>query len=173
MNLSKSCAFLCIFCKSVKIYHFSIDFIFRQLLLTFGDFFLVTLKLFHLSNRREILPKSFFSLQKKFTEKHSLKNLGYWANSGLFLLIFDLSLIILLGTERLKTLAGFKLGFPEQRASRLTSEPLPPRRSEKTICVRLQFYSPCSSKYNLDAQVGPVSETRTVNSFFKRIGIPQ
>ena len=113
MNLSKSCAFLCIFCKSVKIYHFSIDFIFRQLLLTFGDFFLVTLKLFHLSNRREILPKSFFSLQKKFTEKHSLKNLGYWANSGLFLLIFDLSLIILLGTERLKTLAGFKLGFPE------------------------------------------------------------
>ena len=42
-NLSKSLTFLGNFCKGVKIYHFSIEIIFRQLLLTFGDFFLVTL----------------------------------------------------------------------------------------------------------------------------------
>ena len=41
--LPKSPTFLGNFCKGVKIYHFSIEIIFGQLLLTFGDFFLVTL----------------------------------------------------------------------------------------------------------------------------------
>ena len=39
----KSSTFLGIFCKDVKIYHFSNEIIFGQLLYTFGDFFLVTL----------------------------------------------------------------------------------------------------------------------------------
>ena len=41
--LHKSHTFLVNFCKVVKINHFSTDIIFRQLLKTFGDFFLVTL----------------------------------------------------------------------------------------------------------------------------------
>ena len=43
MNLPKSHTFLGNFCKGVKIYHFSKINIFGHLLLTFGDFFLVTL----------------------------------------------------------------------------------------------------------------------------------
>ena len=43
INLPKSPTFLGNFCKGVKIYHFSSEIIFRQLLPTFGDFFLVTL----------------------------------------------------------------------------------------------------------------------------------
>ena len=39
INLSKSLTFLGNFCKVVKIYHFSSEIIFRQLLWTFGDFF--------------------------------------------------------------------------------------------------------------------------------------
>ena len=39
INLSKSPTFLSIFCKGVKIYHFSSEIIFRQLLYTFGNFF--------------------------------------------------------------------------------------------------------------------------------------
>ena len=42
-NLPKSPTFLCKFFKGVKIYHFSSEIIFGQLLQTFGDFFLVTL----------------------------------------------------------------------------------------------------------------------------------
>ena len=42
-NLPKSPTFLGKFCKVVKIYHFSTEIIFRQLLQTFGDFFLVIL----------------------------------------------------------------------------------------------------------------------------------
>ena len=41
--LPKSPTFLGIFCKGVKIYHFSSEFIFGQLLYTVGNFFLVTL----------------------------------------------------------------------------------------------------------------------------------
>ena len=47
LNLSKSPTFLGNFCKGVKIYHFSCKIIFGQILLTFGDFFLVTLHLVH------------------------------------------------------------------------------------------------------------------------------
>ena len=43
MNL-KSLTFLGIFCRGVKIYHFSSEIIFGQLWQTFGDFFLVTLE---------------------------------------------------------------------------------------------------------------------------------
>jgi len=43
INLSKSPTLLGNFWKGVKIYHFSNEIIFRQLLWTFGDFFLVTL----------------------------------------------------------------------------------------------------------------------------------
>ena len=43
INLSQSPTFLGKFCKSVKIFNFSIEIIFGQLLLTFGDFLLVTL----------------------------------------------------------------------------------------------------------------------------------
>ena len=43
IKLPKSPTFLGNFCKGVKIYHFSSEIIFGQLLLTFGDFFLVTL----------------------------------------------------------------------------------------------------------------------------------
>ena len=39
-NLPKSPTFLCKFFKGVKIYHFSSEIIFGQLLQTFGDFFL-------------------------------------------------------------------------------------------------------------------------------------
>ena len=39
INLPKSPTFLGNFCKGVKIYHFSSEIIFRQLLQTFGDFF--------------------------------------------------------------------------------------------------------------------------------------
>ena len=39
INLPKSLKFLGNFCKGVKIYHFSSEIIFGQLLLTFGDFF--------------------------------------------------------------------------------------------------------------------------------------
>ena len=42
-NLPKSPALLRNFWKGVKIYHFYSEIIFEQLLLTFGDFFLVTL----------------------------------------------------------------------------------------------------------------------------------
>ena len=38
-NLLKSPTFLGNFCKGVKIYHFSSEIIFRELLLTFGNFF--------------------------------------------------------------------------------------------------------------------------------------
>ena len=43
INLPKSLTFLGNFCKGVKIYHFYIEIIFRKLLQTFGDFYLVTL----------------------------------------------------------------------------------------------------------------------------------
>ena len=43
INLPKSSTFLGNFCKGVKIYHFPSKIIFGQLLLIFGDFFLVTL----------------------------------------------------------------------------------------------------------------------------------
>ena len=43
ISLPKSLAFLGNFCKGVKVYHFSIEIIFGQLLQTFGDFYLVTL----------------------------------------------------------------------------------------------------------------------------------
>ena len=43
INLPKSPTFLGNFCKGVKIYHFSSETIFGQLLYTFGDFFLATL----------------------------------------------------------------------------------------------------------------------------------
>ena len=43
MNLPKSPTFLGNFCKGVKICHISSEIIFGQLLLTFCDFFLVTL----------------------------------------------------------------------------------------------------------------------------------
>ena len=44
VNLPKSLTCLDNFCIGVKSYHFSTEIIFRQLLLTFGDFFLVTLE---------------------------------------------------------------------------------------------------------------------------------
>ena len=47
INMPKSPTFLGNFCKGVKIYPFPIEIIFGQLLLTFGDFFLVTLCAFH------------------------------------------------------------------------------------------------------------------------------
>ena len=43
ISLPKSLTFLCNFCKGVKIYHFSSEIMFGQLLQTFGDFYLVTL----------------------------------------------------------------------------------------------------------------------------------
>ena len=43
INLPKSPTFLGNFCEGVRIYHFSSEIIFGQLLQTFGDFFLVTL----------------------------------------------------------------------------------------------------------------------------------
>ena len=43
INLPKLLTFLGTFCKGVKIYHFSSEINFGQLLQTFGDFFLVTL----------------------------------------------------------------------------------------------------------------------------------
>ena len=43
INLPKTSPFLGNFCKGVKIYHFSREIVFGQLLWTFGDFFLVTL----------------------------------------------------------------------------------------------------------------------------------
>ena len=43
INLPKTPTFLGNFCKGVKIYHFSCEIIFGQLLLSFDDFFLVTL----------------------------------------------------------------------------------------------------------------------------------
>ena len=39
INLLKSPTFLGKFCKGVKVYQFSIEIMFRQLLYTFGDFF--------------------------------------------------------------------------------------------------------------------------------------
>ena len=70
--LSKSPTFLGNFCKGVKIYHFSTDIIFRQLLLTFGEFFGHTEEVTYfprvrdsLSLRRQmsevILEESYFS----------------------------------------------------------------------------------------------------------------
>ena len=43
MNLPKSPTFLGNFCIDVKIYHFSSEIFFGQILRTFGDFLLVTL----------------------------------------------------------------------------------------------------------------------------------
>ena len=43
INLPKSLSFLGKFCKDVKIFHFSSEINFGQLLYTFGDFLLVTL----------------------------------------------------------------------------------------------------------------------------------
>ena len=43
INLSKTPTFLGNYCKGVKMYHFSSETIFGQLLTTFGDFYLVTL----------------------------------------------------------------------------------------------------------------------------------
>ena len=45
ISFPKSPNILSNFCKGVKIYHFCSEIIFRQLLQTFGDFFLVTLDL--------------------------------------------------------------------------------------------------------------------------------
>ena len=45
INLPKSLTFLGNFCKGVKIFNFSSEIIFGQLLKTFGDFLLVTLDL--------------------------------------------------------------------------------------------------------------------------------
>ena len=43
INLPKSPTFVGNFCNGVKVYHFSSEIIFGQLLQTFGNFFLVTL----------------------------------------------------------------------------------------------------------------------------------
>ena len=43
INLPKSLTFLGNFCKGIKIYNFSSEIIFGQLLQAFGDFYLVTL----------------------------------------------------------------------------------------------------------------------------------
>ena len=43
IHLPKSLTFLGNFCKGIKIYHFSSEIIFGQLLQTFGNFYLVTL----------------------------------------------------------------------------------------------------------------------------------
>ena len=53
INLPKSPKFLGNFRKGVKIYHFSSEIMFRQLLQTFGNFFLVTLTLVLLFQFRE------------------------------------------------------------------------------------------------------------------------
>ena len=54
LNLPKSLTFLSNFCKGVKIYHFSSKTIFGEVLLTFGNFFLVTLALIHLASEATI-----------------------------------------------------------------------------------------------------------------------
>ena len=46
INLPKYPTFVGNFCKDVKIYHFSSEITFGQLLLTYGNFFLVTLVTF-------------------------------------------------------------------------------------------------------------------------------
>ena len=51
INLSKSSTFLGNFWKAVKIYHFSSEIILRQLLQTFGNFFLVTLHRVNVTNK--------------------------------------------------------------------------------------------------------------------------
>ena len=56
INLAKSPTLLDNFCKDVKIIHLSSEIIFRQLLWTFGDFYLVTLT----------LGRGPFSLRKKY-----------------------------------------------------------------------------------------------------------
>ena len=51
INLPKSLTFLGNFCKRVKIYHFTSEIIFGQLLKTFGNFLLVTLQSILPSNK--------------------------------------------------------------------------------------------------------------------------
>ena len=48
--MPKSLTFLGNFCEGVKIYHFSSEIIFGQLLQTFGDFYLVTLVITNMPN---------------------------------------------------------------------------------------------------------------------------
>ena len=57
INLPKSPTFLSKFCKGVKIYHFSSEIIFGQLLQTFGDFFGHTPASRHPTNDQTSLPK--------------------------------------------------------------------------------------------------------------------
>ena len=67
IDLPKSLTFLGIFCKGVKIYHFSGEIIFGQLLQTFGNFFLVTLLRF------DLLPSD-FSSRMNFGPKNEMRN---------------------------------------------------------------------------------------------------
>ena len=68
INLPKSPTFLAIFVRVSKIYHFSIDIIFGQLLQTFGDFFLVTLSTLESIKTYIWVPRSFKIMQKLATE---------------------------------------------------------------------------------------------------------
>ena len=62
-NLPKSPTFLGNFCKGVKIFNFSSEIIFGQLLQTFGEFFLVTLSQFATF---ENLGKSLYGLTDRY-----------------------------------------------------------------------------------------------------------
>ena len=57
------------FCKCVKIYHFSSEIIFRQLLSTFGDFLLVTLKRSRNILRALFLPYSNICLLHRLLQR--------------------------------------------------------------------------------------------------------
>ena len=65
INLPKSPTFLGIFCKGVKIYHFSSEINFGQLLLTFGDFLLVTLIMSITHDKQENFDSTYISHEIK------------------------------------------------------------------------------------------------------------
>ena len=96
-NLPKSLTFLGYFCKGVKSYHFSSEISFGQLLLIFGDFFLVILylgyglvksRLFKVANLH-----NFANLLILLTHIDKFWRRGHykWPINGVFMFILSLS----------------------------------------------------------------------------------
>ena len=85
INLPKSHTFLGNFCKGVKIIQFSSETIFGQLLLTFGDFYLVTLVVAPqlLSHWRTTKRRTFRTLMLFYTITYlAMNNVVKWITAG-------------------------------------------------------------------------------------------
>ena len=112
INLPKSLTFLSNFSKGIKIYHFSCEIIFVQLLQTFGDFYLVTLAQ---TNGGNVIWWVFYA-------QGWVNFFIKWAIFGLFFFIFVFSIQLTLNVQyRFLPIHGFVLQTSGIRRDRFTN----------------------------------------------------